>query len=79
VNPEQKKPVLDISMRREIAAHLYRIFCLIASHIAFTIDENGITIRIPFSEPHDLGGPNHIHGIAKGIHEYSEETMTLRT
>lgn len=76
---DQKKPPLDFYMRREIASHLYRIFCLIASHIAFTIDENGITIRIPFSTPHDLGGPNHIHGIAKGINEYTEESMTLRT
>ena len=66
------KERLDLRMRQEIATEVWRIFGLMARKVAFTFDEDGITIRVPFNEPKDLDGPVFISGYGKGVEEYFE-------
>lgn len=70
---QDERKLFDLYMRREIANHLYRIFCLESPHVAFSYDEYGLTIRIPWLKPVSYGGPTVIYGITKGLREYHEE------
>lgn len=75
---EKRKKRLDLATRREAADALWRIFGLISHKIAITFDEDGITIRVPFDEPHDLDGPELIYGVATNVHEYHEADIFQR-
>ena len=73
--PRTEPSKLDLHSRKEIADAVWSVFGLLSSHVTFSFDEDGVSIRVPFQVPVDLDGPAIISGIAKGYGEYEELEM----
>ncbi|KKM15278.1 hypothetical protein LCGC14_1697670 [marine sediment metagenome] len=66
---------MDLHSRKEIADALWSLFCLHSEHVTFSFDEDGVSIRVPFTNSVDLDGPAVISGITRGYNSYSEFEM----
>ena len=73
--PTTKPSRLDLHTRKEIANSVWSVFGLMSTHVTFSFDEDGVSIRVPFTNPVDLDGPAIISAIAKGYDEYLEFEM----
>lgn len=70
--PMQTPFRMDQDLRKTIAAELWRIFGLECEAFTLAFDQGGVSIRIPFSKPIDLCGPQVITGVVRNANEYHE-------
>jgi hypothetical protein len=79
MNVDTKPSRLDLHARKEIADAVWSVFCLHSEHVTFSFDEDGVSIRVPFTNPVDLDGPAIISAITRGYTEYTEFEMGKKT
>ena len=72
------KPRLDSHMRREVARGIWSIFALLSEQMTLSFDEEGVTIRVGFTEHQDLDGPTLCFGITKAYDHYEEHQVRER-
>ena len=70
--------ILNLRIRKEIANEVWRVFALHSRNICLSYDEDGITIRVPFELPMDLGGPEFVAGQISSLNKYSEIPVGMR-
>ena len=63
---------LNQAIRKEIANEVWRVFALHSDNICLSYDGDGITIRVPFIAPMNLGGPEFVAGQISDLNQYTE-------